>query len=330
VAAALPAGRPHTVTLNKSQVTVPARSEATVRVTLAVPSATAGDSSAFNDVAGQVTFTPVAGANHGVALRVPYYLVPQATSKIETKIDARQLGNTGSAVATVTNKNGAVTGAADWYAWGLSDRRDRGLGSNDVRAIGAQSFPGLVVFGIGTERRWSNAATNEFDILVDVNLDGVDDYAVVAADVGALTTGSADGRTGAFVFDLRTGAGSIQFLADAPHNSTTMAVPALVSQLCAAGSPCLSAANPRFRYHAVSFDLVNTTTDEVDGVAAFNAFTPAISNGMFDVVAPNATATETVEVDAAEFALTPALGLMILSHDNKSNDEAQLVSVRVS
>jgi hypothetical protein len=332
VGTALAAGQPHSVTTNKSQVTVPARGETTVKVTLAVPVATAGDSSAFQDVAGLVTFTPVGGANRGVSLRVPYYLVPDATSNIETRIDARALGNTGSAVATVTNRNGATTGAADWYAWGLSDPRERSLGSNDVRAVGAQTFPdaGVLAFGIGTQNRWSNASTSEFDVFVDVNLDGTDDYLVVGVDAGAVLAGAFDGRLASFVFDLRTGARSpAAFLADAPMDSTSVALPALFSSLCATGSPCLSASNPRFRYHVLAFDVTDQSVDVVDGVASFNAFTPAISNGMFDVVAPNTSATETVTIDAAEFAQTPALGLMILSHDNRANNETQTVSVRL-
>ena len=130
------------------------------------------------------------------------------------------------------------------------------------------------------------------------------------------------------MFDLRTGAGSIQFLADAPIDSSTIVLPVLVSQLCRSGSPCLSAANPRFTYSVVGFGPTDDTVDAIDGTASFNAFNPAISNGMFDVVAPGASATETVSINAAEWAQTPALGLMIVSHGNKSGkDEAQLIKV---
>ena len=322
------AGSPHFATPSRTTVRVPARGDADVTLRLRVAAATAGDSSAFRDVSGLVTFTPTGGGNSGVALRVPYYLVPQATSNIDTRIDAGRLGRTGTATATVTNRRGAVTGTADWYAWGLADGRDRQLKSNDVVAVGAQAFPGVIAFGIGTAHRWSNASVNEFDIFVDVNGDGTDDYAVVGVDLGAITVADFNGVMATAVFDLRTGAGSIEFLASAPHNSSTIVLPALVSQLCAAGSPCLSASNPRLRYHAVAFGLTDNTMDEVDGVAAFNAFTPAISNGMFDVVAPGSSTTETVRIDAAEWALTPALGLMILSHDNRSADETDLVRVR--
>ncbi|WP_213451270.1 S8 family peptidase [Rhizomonospora bruguierae] len=322
------AGSPHTVKLNKSQVTIPARGDATVQVTLSVPAATAGDSSAFNDVAGLVRFTPKNGGNGGIALSVPYYLVPQAISTIETKIDTKQLARTGAATATVTNKKGVTTGTADWYAWGLTDGKDKGLGSNDIRAVGAQAFDGGLAFAISTHHRWSNAAMNEFDVYVDVNGDGVDDYVVVGVDYGAVTAGSSDGLMVTAVFNLRTGAGSIEFLADAPHDSSTIVLPVLTSQLCDAGSPCLSKNNPRLRYHVTSFGLTDDTSDTVAGTATFNAFTPAVSTGMFDTVKPKKSATERVTLNATEFAKSPALGLMVVSHDNRSTDEAQLIPIR--
>jgi hypothetical protein len=329
VATVRDAGRPHTVGLNTTHVTVPARGDAEVKVRLGVPAATAGDSSAFQDVSGLVQFTPTGGGNGGISLRVPYYLVPQAVSHIDTKIDASQLGRTGSATATTTNRNGATSGAADWYAWGLTDGKDKSLGSNDVRAVGAQAFPGVLAFAISTQHRWSNAAANEFDVLVDVDGNGSDDYDVVAADLGALTTGTNNGQMAVAVFNLATGAGSIQFLADAPTDSSTIVLPVNIAQLCGTTTPCLSAASPRLKYHVVAYGLTDNTVDVVDGVASFNAFGPAISTGMFDIVAPGGSATENVTLNAAEFAQTPPLGLMIVSHDNPSTDEAQLVPVKV-
>jgi minor extracellular serine protease Vpr len=264
-----------------------------------------------------------------VTLRAPYYLVPQATSNISTSVPGT-LGKKGTATATVTNTNGAISGAADWYAWGLTDGADKALGSDDVRSVGVQAFPDVLAFAVSTQHRWSNAGMDEFDIDVDVNGDGVDDYDVVGADLGALTAGTSSGQMAVAVFDLRTNAGSIQFLADAPTDSSTIVLPVKISQLCAAGSPCLSASNPRFTYHAVAFGLTDNTVDPVDGTASFNAFSPAISTGMFDVVAPNASKTETVSVNKAEWATTPALGLMIVSHDNASTNEAQTVKVSVT
>jgi subtilisin family serine protease len=343
VAQANASGRPHTLTLNKSTITVPPHANAVVNVTLQVPVASVGSSSAFREVGGIVQFTPASPAdNAGVSLRVPYYLVPRARSNVSADL-GKLKGTNPSAVATVTNRRGAAAGSADFYAWGLSDNNDpdgkhqsdgRNV-TNDVRAIGVQSFDDgaggrFMVFAVNTWDRWSNASSNEFDIYVDVDGDGVDDYIVVGVDVGAITTGTFNGQFGSFIFSTRSpGAGG--YLATAPMDGSVAELPFASSDLCRPGEPCLSASNPRFTYHAVSFDLVYGGSDTVKGSASFNAWSSAISTGGFAVVGPDATdSSNVVAVDSAEWALTPALGLMSVSLDNASGKEqAQLIKVNV-
>ena len=185
-----------------------------VRVELDVPAATAGTATdptgSFHDVSGLVTFTPAAGSNNGVTLRVPYYFV--AAGRV-ARLDGSRRPPAAEARAprssTITNRRGAVAGNADWYSWGLSDKRDHGLASDDLRAAGVQSLAPqgapLLVFAIATTKRWSNAAQNEFDVLVDVDNDGNPDYDVVAADYGALTTGTPSGIDAVAVFNRRDG-----------------------------------------------------------------------------------------------------------------------------
>ncbi|MDR6323775.1 S8 family serine peptidase [Actinoplanes couchii] len=328
VAATLPAGSPHKVKLSKKTVTLAGKGETEVGVTLEVAAGTAGDSSAFRDVAGLITLTPTGKSNDGVALRVPYYLVPQAVSKVSTALDVNALKKKGSATATVTNRKGAVAGTADVFAWGLSDGKDA-PGAADLKAVGVQSLPAdnAVAFAISTHNRLSNAARNEFDVYVDVNGDKVDDYLVVGADYGLLTTGDLTGELVTAVFDLRTGGGTLELFADAPFDSSTIVLPVLVSQLCEAGSPCLSAENPRLTYHVESVGLIDGNNDEIAGTATFNAFTPAVTTGPVGAVAPNRTATSKVVFDKAEFAKSPAKGLMVVSQDNSSATEAQLIKI---
>ncbi len=170
----------------------------TLLVKLKVPVATAGDSSDFRDVAGLITLTPTNQTqNGGASLAVPYYLVARARSEVETNI----VGNFGpghpSGVAQVKNSSAAVPGLADFYAWGLVGQSNR-LGSINLRAVGVQSFDSssgkVLVFAVNTFRPWSSAATNEFDVLVDVNGDGKPDFDVVGIDLGLLTTGAFSGR----------------------------------------------------------------------------------------------------------------------------------------
>ena len=295
-----------------------------------MPSATGGSAAAFSDVAGLVTFTPTGGANHGVTLRVPYYLVPQATSNISTTINAGTLGKTGTATATVTNTNGAISGTADWYAWGLSDGTDKGLGSDDVRNVGVQAFPGVLAFAISTQHRWSNAGMDEFDIDVDVNGDGVDDYDVVGADLGALTAGTSSGQMAVAVFDLRTGAGSIQFLADAPTDS---------SHDRAAGEH-LAAMCDRFAMPVREQPAVHVPRGGVraDGQHAWTRWTARRRSTRSRRPSARACSTSSRRTPRRprrsrstrrNGRTTPALGLMIVSHDNRSADEAQTVKVSV-
>jgi subtilisin family serine protease len=353
VAQAAASGSPHTVSLSRTSVRVPAHGETEISVTLDVPAATAGGSEAFQEVAGLVEITPASASdNAGVALRVPYYLVPRALSDVSTSI-GRLRGTNPSTVATVTNRRGGISGDADFYAWGIVDRRISGDDSNgdgdhedqenpshDVRAIGVQSFPNpsaadptrqLLVFAVNTFNRWSNASTNEFDIFVDVDGDGVDDYVIVGADQGAVQTGSFNGVMGTFVFSKRS-RGASALIAVAPTDSSTALLFVRSTQLCRAKEPCLSkSTNPRLTYHAKSFDLANGGTKVVAGSAKYNAWSSSISQGGFVTVAPGATdATTGISVNSAESKLTPALGLMIVTFDNKSGaDEAQLIKVDV-
>jgi hypothetical protein len=94
---------------------------------------------------------------------------------------------------------------------------------------------------------------------------------------------------------------------------------------------CLSkAAQPRLRYHAQTFDVQNAAANPVvSGSAMFNAWSNAISTAGFATVAPGATdKSVTIAVDSAEWAQTPAKGLMIVTLDNPAGaKEAQLVRV---
>jgi hypothetical protein len=332
-------GSPHTAAVvsggfgggNISSVTVPGNTSTDLLLSLTVPVATAGDSSAFREVAGLVTLTPASASdNHGVTLRMPYYLVPRALSSVTTSLSNFNASN--AATATIKNK-GPIAGNADFYAWGLEDKSQKGKAANDIRAVGVQSFPNgatsTIVFAVNVNNRWSNAAVSEYDIPVDVNNDGAADYVVAGVDQGAVQTGVFNGVMGSFVFSTRSGGASIAFLATAPHDSSTILIAVRSAQLCRAAEPCLNAANPRFGYSAVGFDLTNTEgPDPVDGTARYNAWSSSISQGGFQTVAPNGTATEPISINPTEWALTPALGLMVVTTDNKAGaDEAQLIKV---
>lgn len=335
VAALLPQGSLHTVALDRAKVRVKAHDVAEVRVTITVPAATAGNSDEFRDVAGLITFSPASGAdNGGIGMRVPYYLVPRVSSNVAAKLDKYVKASNPNGTVKLSNKDSVIPATADFYTWGLDGS---GKGSDprnpviNLSAAGVQSFPfsateQLVIFAVNTEEAWSSPSTREFDFFVDVNGDGVEDYAVVGIDIGLITTGAFDGRIAAAVFNLATGAANIDFLAQASTDGSTMLIPVKSSRLG------LSAAtSPRFGYTAVGYDLVETgASDGFASWARYNAFSSAITDGQYVALAPNGSALVPFSVNLTELAATPALGLMVVTQDNKNGKaEANLVEIEV-
>jgi subtilisin family serine protease len=327
-------GSPHSTRLSAATLTIPAGAAGTVDLTLNVPAATVGSTSAFREVSGFVTLTPVADNNNnnsGISLSVPYYLVPRGRSNITTDLDNPIGPNAPDATATVRNDGGARAADADFYAWGLAGT-EKGLGPIGLRAVGVQSNPRpgfpddrILVFAINTFERWSTPNVLKFEILIDTTGSGMPDYKIVGEDLGQLqNTGHDDqGRMGAAVINLGTNTGVIRFTAPAPKDGSTIELPVRASDLG------LTASKPRFSYTATSsvFRTESTDTDAITQPGSFNAFVPAITQGQDPTVAPNGTATVKVSINPVEWEQTPALGLMVVTLDNRSGaDQAQLIA----
>jgi hypothetical protein len=91
-------------------------------------------------------------------------------------------------------------------------------------------------------------------------------------------------------------------------------------------------------YSAAAFSETDGTFDAFDSEASYNLFHPVFTanyaafTGDEDVVAPNATATDAITVDKAQWAATPQLGLLVVSQNNLSKndkDEAQTLPLNL-
>jgi hypothetical protein len=160
-----------------------------------------------------------------------------------------------------------------------------------------------------------------YDLFLDVNGDGIPDYDVEAVDLGFLTTGSFNGEMVVAVFNLATGSGVLEFLATAPTDGSTVLLPLVAADVG------ITSANPRFSYTVQTTDLITGNVDVITSAAKFNAFNNSISTGAFVALAPGARASVPIAIDPTEFALTPALGEMVVSLENatKENDQALLL-----
>lgn len=338
--------RPASVLLGVKKVRVPARGSVTVPVTLVVPAGSIGtslgsdDQFSFRQVAGDVVLTSPSGV-----LRVPYLLVPRAQARVSAlpggRADANLLAPAAAKPgAEVVNANvrlgnfgGALPAYADVYTLGLTDKADVKNGSGgsgyDLRAAGVQSVDTadgrLLVFAINNWDRWSNAATDEFDVGIDTNADGKADWTVFSADSGAIRTGDFTGETEVFIYNNATKELSASgFLAQAPTDSSTILLPVLASDLG------VTEANPAFAYTVSSSTVEDAAAgDSFGSWASYNPWQRAFEDGGGVTVPRNGSATVSIPVNPANYLAQKPKGVLVAVLDNKSGaSEALLLGGR--
>ncbi len=339
---------PATVRFSSRMVRVPAGGERKVAVTLEVRasdvgssiSADPGDPFAFRAVGGTVAVTSRAGT-----LRVPYLLVPRAQANVVGELSGSRGGFTTTTSTTtsrgkptgltvkLSNPGGALTAAADFYAWGLSDGRDvsRSLGGSgyDLRAAGVQSFDltdgKLVVFAVNNYDRWSSPASQEFDVAVDTDNDGAPDFVVFSVDSGLVTSGDPNGLAQVFIYDVAQGKVLTEgIVPTAPTDSSTILLPVTSASLG------LTESTGAFAYTVAGYTVEDDAAfDEFSSWASYNPWAKAISDGAYEQVSTRGRVSVPVTVDPVNFAAQSPKGVMVVVLDNRSGPkEALLLRVR--
>jgi minor extracellular serine protease Vpr len=327
------------VTVSPSSLTVPAGGTASGTATASVssaaglPGAEASIFGAIQSARGVVIATPTSSGAGKYPLRVPYMFVPRGLSNIVAGAKSAYKASGGDLSATIPVTNSGVhSGGADVYAWGIHDANDTtgAEDSFDIRDVGVQLLPreflcdpdpvGVcgtaddqsLIFAINNWGTASNPAVNEFDIAIDKQNDGRPDAFVVGVDLGAVLTGTADGRFASLIFDK---AGNLvdAWVADAPMNGSTIELPALLSDL---GLNPKSSGSEKFNYSVTSFNLVPGALVDSTGTGTFRADKSPVSTGQFLGLNPGQGGTLNVTVDKGKFAGSPQLGWLIATLDD--------------
>jgi subtilisin family serine protease len=329
-------------------VNVPAGGTATVDATLSLSASAAAALSAagasnfgvLNTIRGAVTATPNPGGTGLYALRIPWLLVPRGLSNITagtpTAYTLAPSGASASRTALVSNA-GVHAGDADIYSWGATDAADPSLGATDVRNVGVQSLPGEalggdasdrgLVFAINVGGQWSNAATNEYDIAIDLGANGKVDYYVVGVDYGEVTAGSWDGRLASFIYKVNKN-GSLTmvdvWVATAPQNSSILELPALASEIGLTSSM----KNTAFRYQVTSFQIFDGNGFDPVAAANWDSHRPPTSSANGFALAAGASHTLDMTVDVTRFNVVKTLGWLVVSLDD-ANGTAQADTIPI-
>ncbi|HQR12522.1 MAG TPA: S8 family serine peptidase [Casimicrobiaceae bacterium] len=311
-----------------ASVIVNGNSDATFPVTLNVPASSVGGGTAFQDVGGYVQLTPSSSRLNGnVALTVPYYLVAHSRSNLATSLAGGTLN--------FTNAGGAISGTPGFYTWGLYQPTPQGIVQADVRAVGARLSGSNVIFGVNTHNRTSTTlAFQEFDICIDTSGGAgfTPNKVLIGINGSALSSSLSIGSfaTAMFPTDANcniNGGGTLLFTITQPTDNSTLQLAVPRGGTTATNGLGLTAGNPRFKYRMFYYG-----TDGfgalMPGIGTFNAFTPAVTFGASPTVPPGGAGSAAVTVNAAELALSPALGAMVLAPDNVSGaSQAALISL---
>ncbi len=228
------------------------------------------------EYAGYLSFT--SGAEN---VHIPWHILPHKAANVQPTTTAVALsGNPGN--LTLTNTNGALGGLVDVFSltgtgtqfpasvlpapgsdYAVINLQAVGVRliciSPDCSVLGAQFA--ITTFG----QRSHPDVPAEFDVLIDVNGDGVPDLDVFNADIGLITTGFFSGQNGVFVADLAAGtaAGPLFYsIADLDSANVVLTVP--LSALQTAGGLQLTYSTP-FAFEVLAFDnfFTGNLTDSI-------------------------------------------------------------------
>jgi len=250
------------------------------------------------EYAGYLTFTDGAESAH-----LPWHILPHKAANVTAASSLALAGNPKS--LAVSNTPAPIAGQVDTFSLtGIGTQFPASVlpapGSDyavvNLRAVGVRlvcltssctTFG--VQFAVNTFGQRSHPdVPAEFDVHIDANNDGNDDYVVFNADIGDLTTGTFSGQNGVFVADLTAGTTTgPYYYSTADLDSANMILTVPVSALTSSkGGPPFSITAP-FTFSVLAFDNYYTGN-----------LTDIIGPMKYEMDMPQSYASSTVSVPA--------------------------------
>jgi len=265
----------------------------------------------------------------GETASIPWHVLPHRAHNAV----AGASGSVASGVA-LSNLGGAQTATVDVFALtGTSPQSTSGQSTYgggqplvDMKAIGVRpvdvGVPG-VQFGIATFGEKAHPAyPAEYDIYVDANNDGIDDYVIYNSELSGF---GATGQTVVNVFNLNTGSTTTKFFAAADLNSSNMIYTVVASDIG------ITSPTQKFRFSVYSFDnyFTGDLTDAMTNMV-HTLGTPKYASVLGDSlgVPVGFSGALPVSAPAGGAAASPSqTGLLLLYRDAKSKRESDVVTI---
>ncbi|WP_161965149.1 S8 family serine peptidase [Ornithinimicrobium cerasi] len=280
-----------------------------------------GPSLATNEFDGYVVIS-----GGGDTVHLPWHVLPHRAAEVTSPASVDLTAGTGSLQLSNTTSDSGLGAAVEVFALtGTSPQIPASelpaIGENraviDLRAVGVRGDAGVMQFGITTygDRSHPNYPA-EFDVYLDTNRDGRDDYVVYNADLGT-------GQNVVYVSRVGSGVGTAYYFTDANLNSANAI---LTVPMSAVGlSP-----GRQFDVSVYAFDnyFTGSLTDAITGMT-FTVGTPRYAVGeLTPLVEPGTTSTLTVTAPAGGATASPSQsGFLLLHRDGVLGQEAATVTV---
>lgn len=303
------------VSLSSGSVTVPAGSTADVQVTVKVnpsevPTSLLADANpGFYEISGNLQFT----GSDNQTLNVPYLMVPRVNAKVAGTAHATA---TDASEITFTNADGGIKARGDVFALGLTDPDDiddaKDTFGVDLASVGVATFEQngetYLAFAVNNHSKFSNVASNTYEIVLDTNNDGSPERAVGSIDVGRALEGQVNGVAGAFIYKFDTRELTVTSLAIAPTDSSTVVVTAKASDIGVTG---------KFSYTVMATGRGASTVDQTDGWAQYDPMNRPFNDGATFEAAPGEVVKVPVSINSAAYADQGTKGWMAVVFDNE-------------
>jgi minor extracellular serine protease Vpr len=238
-------------------VTIDGGGSATIEVTLSLdPAEMPADLATFS----QTEFSGWLELDDGDAtLHAGVLAVVDPAAAVDITAQSAQRGPGGELLAS--NQSGSTGQAFGFTLVGEGDAIGGVTEALGVRTdtIGAANTD-VVQFGVATDA-WDSLSSRETQILIDTGGPGFD-YALVAADLGSLQGVDPIGQTATALFDLETGAGTLQWMVNGDYNNQVQML--IVDRRLPSG---FLDGRQRFDYSAMTFErgeLIGVQDGRVD------------------------------------------------------------------
>jgi hypothetical protein len=202
----------------------------------------------------------------------------------------------------------------------------------------SDAFGPIINFGIATYGEWetSNPQDVEFDIYIDADQDGTEDFALFNWNLGSAGGGGSTDVFFSVLVDLATGDAFAERRINGVSpgtrdtvgfNTSAMSISAYAEDMGITGA---------FDWYVVSFNQALGMVDQ-SAVHTWNVATPGLSapgaggvyagSPVYEDVSGNVI---NVDYDRAAYIAAGSQGLLLLHHHNRLSNRAQAVSVRAT